>query len=287
MHVILPSLITCCLATLLPAVAVPKPPPDKVSLEIVLASSKLRACDPLLVKVRLENNSREDHALSMPLGKETGTVKYEVRIKGDRDFVGITTPWTGAFCLAPLKIPAGSKHACYDVLFCSNKKIIFDKPGVYELRATVHLVGQKVEAAPFTVEVEAIPEQERTVIERDADFLERYLMNFCSLRESYDVKQADWILRDLTKSKLKDVLACVPFLRAITDAKNAEAKKKAHEAYETYRKQLDPVCAEAVDLFLAGMFSEQKDLDSLRTLLQRITEPTRLANTHKRRVGQE
>ena len=255
---------------------------ESAHVTLTAASAALRACDPLFLKVTLENRGTEALALPRPLGDKFGTLRLEMRPLGAARFQPARTRGSGLKDgeFPPTVVPPGGRLASHAVLFRYRQSAVFAAPGTYELRAVVRLGETEAVSEPVLIEVRPIPEAEAQLIERAGPVLEDTL-EAASVGQVTPAQWAEWESK-LSDSALKRSLRWLRLAAALGAASDPAVREELRRQFNQHRRQADPVTAEWMDLVLARQLARLGRWTEVNALLANFKEPsyelTRLRN---------
>ena len=213
-------------------------------IELEVSSQRIRARDPLYVKVTITNSMTEPWKSERSIDAGSGLIGFQRRYKGHR-WHRVRAQNEGLICSfprQPIKVEAGEKYVAYELLF-RDKMLNEDFVFAYgnesmQLRARVSYDRKFIWSEPVNIVVVPAPSAEEPLAEKVLPFR--------------------W-------------LTIVGRLEA-TDDKN-DQQKLIEELWQT-RKELDPVTREVVTVRLARFFFLQKEWDRLRAELARLPHRT-------------
>lgn len=256
---------------------------DDVSVSITPATAKIRACDPLFVKVSVRNQSTRRVEIAPELSCETGTLQFQVRPAGQGEFQNLDVNGQGEVGLSaarPTAVEPSQKCVSYGVLFARARKNSwpsFAEPGRFEVRAVVATgtaaAGTKRlwTSESVKIDVGEIPETQLRAVESSKDWLGGFITTQ-SVNVLTDEDNISALCEILSDCELKTTLQWLGAVRAVMRADIGGKRDVVLEAFAQKRKRLSPVIAEIATLVLAETALKNEDWSILQKQLEEIRE---------------
>jgi hypothetical protein len=280
------------LAVSFSAAASPTPPPPRPvgPAQVVIAAETLdiRVNDPLVIKVTLDNRTREPIVLGQPFGNVFGTVQFEICRGAGEDYVRTGAKNAGKRSLgmlSPYMVPPGTSVVCYEILFRWRSAFVFPAAGDWKLRAVVRGIGTTATratytSAPVTIHVRPRDDKEDGGVWENAERLDIALLSFGHGGDHGDplgiaAKNRSELLRVAPKlgdSNLKRAINRIAALYAVGTAVTDDQRDRALADLGRLRGQLSEVAREHLDLKLVRIHLGREDAESAERLLVRIGE---------------
>jgi hypothetical protein len=256
------------------------------SVILTAATPRIRALDPLFLKITFQNPRPGPLSLPRPLGDQFGTLRLEMRPRGSERYSALVTKFHNSDCArrSPLILAKSEIYTTYEILFHSRDGYVFTRPGVYELRVAVFIEDQEYRSKPITLRVAPISDAERLHIERlsivkNGPVKTRNLLNTAigvhplwEGPDGTDISSLTAIEKSLSISVLKQTLRCLLTVHSVGAAQTPAEKTRAQEMLATLQTNLDPVTRESLELILALQYFDKREWTELDKAVRTIPE---------------
>lgn len=252
----------------------------EIDVELTPATTKLRACDPLFVKVVIHNRSTSPFQQVRLLVAMMGGVSFEVR---HLETGTVTYPYSGygmSVVTGPLSIDPGESQSALELLLDWERHLIFARPGRYSIRAAIPLSTSSSESKQVNqfsnqveVEVDPAPQQEIDLIEKSLPALSMRIRGpiggaappdkFSSELKSLEQKLSDSVL----KRTLRWSAAFQALIGATDDV--TREKERTNLILVTQKLKVDAVTREVVDLLVAQALARMNQWEAVAELVTR------------------
>src|SRR5688572_13068197 len=148
----------------------------EVRVRLTPATDRIQVLDTLHVKVSLENGERRAVAVSPRMANLYGTVGFELKAEGEKEFTHVRLSAEGLMslkALQPVWVGPGKRWVAYETLAAARDEGFFPGAGRYQLRAWVALSDERqrkvrvtdvVRSEPVEIEVAERPKREKELI---------------------------------------------------------------------------------------------------------------------------
>lgn len=262
---------TLLVAAVVHAAGIAARPPAAFPSHIVTVESRnINVCDPLLLKVEVSNATGNDVTIPAGYGPRYATVQLYLKRPGAQQADRVRVPDEGSWCgkSLPHTLKPGDSRCDYATVFWDREadRPVFSAPGLYQLTAKCNTAKGWVESPPVEIDVKPCAAGACDIITaaRSDLALATGLLGYTSAETIRDLKQAaDKVGRSNFTSHARRAI----LLNSLHTAGIPRLREPVWEDVQLYRRDLSPVAREFLDLQLALILIEQRELGRARAVL--------------------
>lgn len=268
-------------------------------ITLELPTDTIRACDPLLLRVRFENRSENVMIFdgSFPDQFRAGNLFLELRKRGEKDFRRIVmTDITPLRIPIPVEIRPGETFVGHEMIFRTGSVayqtengFMIPADGEYEIRVRI-IINESVAMSPV-VALRVTP-----ISQQQLELMRSYTVSeLCTATPAgwishthldYDIKKtaAAKIVQELGDCYARTTIRWKLALSYLRTAKTPDELKQTETRWQEVRATLDPVTGEIADLMYANELHRRKDYSGSLRVLKTIESRSHLRD-HLEKLG--
>ena len=261
---------------------------EKTTITLELPTTTIRACDPLLLRLRIDNGSNGTLIVDGCFPDEfKGNLHLEIRKKNEPQFRRIVLNDIVALRIGgkPMEIKAGQAIVAYEVIhrtgsmyYQTVNNFMIPSEGDYEFRVRWFRGEKSLTSPTVLLKVKPISATQMKLVETSAVgtlanparwgvmYYTRYIPR---IEDAIKTEQA------LTDCYAKTTLRWGLAIIQIQSAKTPDDRKQAEAHWQALRPTLDPVTGEAADLMYALVLVHLRDYRKGQDVLDKIKNRSR------------
>ena len=246
----------------------------RIGCELELATTQIRAHEPLFVKVRLVNNTPDDVILKAPMGCMFGTVTFETANTIGGMFTPVMTKNQGTLSPSPIRTVIRPNHTyvSYEVLFVYRDKFIFAMPGSYFVRTRVKVGNEFLFSSPVRIQVVTSPDAMAEMVARDRPKLVRLVGTGVQMGGLADTRATQPLHDALDNSVLRDTIGWIAAVNQLAeDAELPDIGHRVKRLNELTTLQ-SSVVQDVARLAAARRLTYGKRYDIAKSMLEMVQE---------------